>query len=929
MAEEMKNQGTKLLPMPDIKIRKSADQPVGQLTKLKELLKELEPPKFRKEALLKDTEVTLPQYVIVSDLTVTDKDKNVAPLVSFKLEGVSAQEANDILVEYGVGGLLKFANPLVGNSNSAYLENYLRYLEHEQGKGLSRIWRDGKYIEIADEIEDVKDELEKARNSEEPIQSHIVGGDVKLETQIAEGCKVSLYLDVFSQGGVDFKDKDVVKAGVAVTIGDGEIYVTQRFSKDKYQSFNGVDYGEGSAREYGVKYTQKFNADMADFELSANPFVLQDENGAHLGVAIPVIAKNVKMLDASFRGSITPTWFNDYEPIIVGQLEASKEIFGQKFIGVIACNNKGDVELTTGVTSLDSKKGLLFKASKSSPEANMAQGGLQGEGVGIVYYHNLLGPVGFRVGVDRYKDLEGYKVTQYKGGATLDLSGLGHRKTEEPARDDLEDLRLKSVQVAEEKQIELPQQPQKPTVKPAEEIEETGMEYSSFAKEAKKHFVNIGMDQQKISNKIKGRLETEFRDYIMKIGKIKKGSQDETHMDVLISLFTGDKIQEDLSDPEKEALNSEYAAIFGAAYYKCLLEEITNALTIDNYEDIYELYKIFVNGSFEEEGLDKSVIEAKARLDELKENNASGSDINAALNRLKSRIIMVPPEKFHWQYIDLLHDRMVWVDFDIEGDSRFRPEDVRRFFETTTLLNNGKPVEVDIAGRVAKCIVYNVDYSMLTQDELKRSGSFKPQIGIRNEYYEYDAVSKMQRKVMTVEDYDTYALYHYPLEMLDLPPSNIQRVKFEIRTYHYYIEGTNIERSYQKKIIWKDDYAFMNQKKGDSEIVEMGILRLTGGERYLNNKGNMEMSTWLTFELMRNVKTWRSQLATFGPLEEQLANTLATIPEGKLVLVHRYVDYTKNMDPHGADEVFKKDDERLKDKKYSTITAVYIEGGEI
>ncbi|MBU1148329.1 MAG: hypothetical protein KKD11_08255, partial [Candidatus Omnitrophica bacterium] len=903
-------------------------------------------PEFGKQSLLKDKTSNAPQYFINSYLTLTDKDKNLAPVISFELEGVTAQDA----VKYNVGGLLKFMNPLAGNSNKENLENYLSYIKWLEGQNVSRIYRDGEYRDISLERGKVEDELDKARNAENLFQSHILGGSIKAGKSVGT-CKVSLYLDAFSQGGTDYKDKNVFRGGLIVAAGNGEIYISRRFSEDKYQSFNGVDLGEGPATEAGGQYTIKFNKGAADFELGAKLFVLNDENGNHVGIAVPVIATDVDLLGVTLAGGVTPTGLQDYEPVIVGQFEASKEAFGKRFVVFMAGNNKGDVEITSAITTPDSKKGFLIKASRVSPDANIAQGGLPGTGWGAGYYSKLSDILGFFLGFDRYKDVKNDWVTVVKGG--VDFAFSDKRKT---AEDYDSDLRLKSVQLTQEdlkkEDMEKQQKEKIAPPEPPKEIKGTAAAGTyTLAQEKDKRFKAVDTKIKKdftvdaINSAIKGRFINEFKKGLMKTADLKKGSADEGYIDTLIGLFTEKTEFSDgapvLDQAQKAALRSKYGAMFGAQYYKYLLAEITDALTIDTYEDICELYKIFVNGSLEEEGLDKSVIEATAKLDELRRgNHASEKDITTALNRLKSRIIQVPPEKFHWQYIDLLHDRMNWVDFDIRGASRYRPEDVRRFFETTKLLNNGKPVKIDIAGRTAECTVYKVDYKMLTQDELNLKGPATPQTGTRYEYYEYDAASKMQRKVMTVEDYDdTWVLhrdvrYKFGLKFqvpLDQPPTDKHKVSFQLKTYHYYIEGTNIERSYQKEIIWKSDCAFMGKEKGDSEIVEMGVLRLTGDERYLDERGNMEMSVWLTFEPMRNVRAWREQLKTIGPSEELLANTLASIPkgEGKLILVHSYIDYTKNMDPYGADEVFKKGDKRLKDEKISTIVAVYIEDHEI
>ncbi|MBU4590787.1 MAG: hypothetical protein KKG01_07670, partial [Candidatus Omnitrophica bacterium] len=902
-----------------------------------------------------EQEEVMPQGILLAGIEYVHPDGNVMPTVLFRWEGVSADKA-DFLIKYGMGGLAKLQNPLFANikEEKACLDGYLKQLEWYRDKDImDKIYSgdEDKYVPLDDEIEKVKAELAKLDKADKEIQSYIWGGKIGAEAQVpGTGCVVALYINAFTQGGADFEDRDRAEVSLAIVMDNKEVYVTQSLG-DRYKSFNGFTPGEGrNVREYGFKYSKDLKIADVNLGFSLKSFVLNDENGKQLGIAFPITANNIKIpgIGITLQGGLTVTAPKDYKTILVGRLEAAKKIYGQNLIMVVGGTNRGDMAYTFGITNERATCGLLLNASKRSGEPGFTTttGDLYttiGHGFGASFYADVWKALGFKISASTYKDKDFLGEIR----RNLVLKGEVALNINEPSAETLEYLRrqeskafLKAYKAPIEQVEEKKEAPEKPAIPKVEE--ESQEEKLATTEEIRKIFDELGIEEKDLSQKIRKEFEEDTRKKISlkklittldwkisgKPGEKDNPAQREGYIETLFNLLTDtDKIK-DFTPEEEKALRSDYAQLIGAEYYKNLL---TAVATTKNYQKVFDLYCYFINGAFKEEGINQGVLDAKAELDQLFEKGKTENDdeVKSALKIFKSRMIMTPPEEFHWQYVDLLHGRMAWSDFKLSEGARIRYEDIRIFFERYKEVDNGRTRLIDINGKKIPCIAFDVEYSMITKEELE--AGLKPRKGLRREYYEYDKVSKTLRKLADVEEIkDAWVLYYKRTDpglegriARGQAPYTSIKTSFQLITYHYYIEATNIERSYQKVVVWGDNakgILFDDEKgrrqavqgKGRRQAVELGILGINplGRNQTLNIKGNMLMDVKLAYEPLHNSSVRRAELDKFG--ETALIKRLeGIIDKQDLVLIQRFKEYTKEMDARGADARLEDDDPRL------------------
>ncbi|MEK9149066.1 MAG: hypothetical protein AAB267_03350, partial [Candidatus Desantisbacteria bacterium] len=401
-------------------------------------------------------------------------------------------------------------------------------------------------------------------------------------------------------------------------------------------------------------------------------------------------------------------------------------------------------------------------------------------------------------------------------------------------------------------------------------------------------------------------------------------------IDMLVKYFLG-KIQL----PEiglRKLLHSKFAPFVGSEYYKALLEEITSISDFDKkFTIVYDLYKLFLNGSASELGFDHALIVARKSLEK--------EVTKANLNIFRSRLRMTHPDTFHWIYYDFVNDRVIQIEYGRDSFARLRREGNRIFFEKGELKESSKR---ETKGNEITDMKYDVKYVVVYIDELKlnddlvsydnRKGkpmpgtNYRPELrlkqGQRLEYYQHNKDDELTLKLMDEEDIKDMITLYYTKDNYNeiynrVPPFvfNKKILNYKLIVYHYYREGTNIERGYEKIIegegleaigIPKDTYGRRRQ------AIEIGNLRMMNNAQYLNSMGRMIMNVRLTFEPWRNTEYARQELdnpfgwsllAIFKKLTEQGFN-------GREVLINSYIKYTKQMDCDGQDARFEPDEQR-------------------
>jgi hypothetical protein len=249
--------------------------------------------------------------------------------------------------------------------------------------------------------------------------------------------------------------------------------------------------------------------------------------------------------------------------------------------------------------------------------------------------------------------------------------------------------------------------------------------------------------RETINTSIKADLENVKKILIEELTNDSLSEQDKQDINNLISFFSGEDT--DGVDINK-LLFSEYAPVFAAEYCKTLLSEITKMPNYD-YKTAFELYKLFINGSLIDEGIDKGVMEAYNRL------NAPGGLTQE--NRLKFRysIETTQPDFFYFTFYDFANDRKVQVNYSPMKNTRLRYEGEKVFFLKSRYAGEDL---LNIEAKEIPVLVYDVDYIMFTmaqlqsKDKLEVKGKpirLKPKTGTRKEYYAEDKISHKMLKV--------------------------------------------------------------------------------------------------------------------------------------------------------------------------------------
>ncbi|MFA5388497.1 MAG: hypothetical protein WC312_01935 [Candidatus Omnitrophota bacterium] len=378
-------------------------------------------------------------------------------------------------------------------------------------------------------------------------------------------------------------------------------------------------------------------------------------------------------------------------------------------------------------------------------------------------------------------------------------------------------------------------------------------------------------------------------------------ARDMENIDELIAFFSGQEI-------DKDILKTEFAHMFAAEYYKALLTEITKNEKYD-YNAVYELYKLFINGSLNEKGINKGVIDAKKALDE--------QGVSAAtLNVFRSRMLMAPPEDFNWKYYDFMQNKDFLVEYSIREFTRLRYEGERIFFERGKNIGELSKVPVTIEGKEVQTLAYDVDYSMFTMDDLQymdEGVKLLPRTGSRIEYTKEDEISKKSIKVMEEENIKGMPiLYFGEKKELDLiifdgfVTSFIGKADYKLITHHYYIEGTNIEKSYQKIIVWGENN--VHKTPGSRQVMEEGTLKTAGIQQAVDRDGLMTIDQKMTYQSrVVDVNTFdtNEQNSLESSLTSIFRKPLNSIPKNTEFIMERYLSQTKRMEPDGSDAKIK------------------------
>jgi hypothetical protein len=249
--------------------------------------------------------------------------------------------------------------------------------------------------------------------------------------------------------------------------------------------------------------------------------------------------------------------------------------------------------------------------------------------------------------------------------------------------------------------------------------------------------------RETLNTSIRADLENVKKILTVELTKDGLSEQDNQYINNLISFFSGEDT--DGVDINKLLL-SEYAPIFAAEYCKTLLSEITKMPNYD-YKTAFELYKLFINGSLIDEGIDKGVMEAYNRL------NASGGVTQENLIKFRSIIETTQPDLFHFTFYDFANNRKVQVNYSPMKNTRLRYEGEKVFFLKSRYAGEDL---LNIEAKETPVLVYDVDYIMFTmaqlqlKDKLEVKGkpiTLKPKTGTRKEYYAEDKISHKMLKV--------------------------------------------------------------------------------------------------------------------------------------------------------------------------------------
>ncbi|MEK9149243.1 MAG: hypothetical protein AAB267_04270, partial [Candidatus Desantisbacteria bacterium] len=425
---------------------------------------------------------------------------------------------------------------------------------------------------------------------------------------------------------------------------------------------------------------------------------------------------------------------------------------------------------------------------------------------------------------------------------------------------------------------------------------------------------------------------------------VKQGKQaiftdnDEKDIKDLVKYFSGESLEGGQAEAQR-LLSSRYAPLVADFYYKAMIRAISQNGNYD-YEAAYGLYKLFLNGSHsEEKGIDRVVIqtiETLRALDRKGINNMSDAEKaqrTELLTKLKSRMLMTHPETFYWTFYDFVHDRKIQIQYDPYDIVRFRPEGEALYLEYVSLDNYRQD---------RNSITFNnsISYIRLTIDQvawIKNNGAreiiqrekdtnklikvnaavppalMEPQLDTRQETAVYNRVSERMTREQEREEIDGNKIPTVVItSTTDLktdPKYEVRRNNFSLETWHYYIPGTNIERSFQKIMVNPDRTRV---------VTEQGRVDTAGDIVSINKDGEIPLNGIFIYERMI---VDRARLERENAVN--LINTLDEngIKDGQEIFLERYVEYAKTMDPDGSNARIK---ENTKDGDI-TLTNVGID----
>ncbi|PJC47123.1 MAG: hypothetical protein CO035_07340, partial [Candidatus Omnitrophica bacterium CG_4_9_14_0_2_um_filter_42_8] len=287
-----------------------------------------------------------------------------------------------------------------------------------------------------------------------------------------------------------------------------------------------------------------------------------------------------------------------------------------------------------------------------------------------------------------------------------------------------------------------------------------------------------------------------------------------------------------------------------------LLSEINKAPNYD-YRAVFELYKLFINGSFAEEGIDKGVMEAYRAI-----NEQGATPENLA--KFKSRIRTTHPDILRWKFVDFVNNKNIQVDFGFKDFTRLRYEGVSNYLEKGELeidpttgeamifeltVPTMDPETGEVAYKKVDTWKYKVTYSTVEKtpsikqpkDKNKWVFDERERTGVRYEYCAFDKESNRVIKILEYEDRDMEFREKISLRNPGLNGRDILDVFFGRGTtlipVHKNVRSIvvhDVENAIEKGF-WK----ILDYGGGKKELILTGYLDMEGDIPAMDNKGQM------------------------------------------------------------------------------------------